>query len=170
MKLVRPTKKYEKQWRMAVEEFRKDSKTTKLWEVLGDPDDLAGCIRTAKNHTRGIDLPVDWVPYDIYWLIDNDEFVGIISIRHKLNDNLSAVGGHIGAEIVPSKRGLGYANKARELVLPKLVKLGLKRILMTSFDGNIASWKVIEKNNGKLENKIKADGENDLTRRYWIDL
>jgi len=170
MKLVRPTKKYAAGWKRAVGEFRKDNKTIKLWEVLGDPDDLDLVIKTARLHSQDKNLPVDWVPYDIYWLVDGGEFIGIASVRHKLNADLEFRGGHIGYEVVASKRGKRYGNKILELSLQKAKELRLEKVLVTSFEGNAASWKIIEKNGGKMENKIKAGGENDLARRYWIDL
>jgi predicted acetyltransferase len=170
MKLVEPTKEYEASWRMIVKEFRSDNKTIKLWEVLGDPNDFDGCILTAKKHAQGIDLPADWVPYNIYWLIDDGEIVGLVSIRHRLNEFLAREGGHIGYEIVPSKRGKGYGNVLLELSLQKARGLGMNKVLLTSYDINDASWKIIEKMGGKLENKIKVKGEDALTRRYWINL
>lgn len=169
MELISPTEEYEASWHRAVGEFRNSGQATiKLWEVLGDPNDLEGCVRAAQNHARGVGLPPDWVPYNIYWLVDGGEIVGIVSIRRKLNDFLLREGGHIGYEIVPSKRKLGHGNKLLELVLEKAKGLGLEKVLITSLEDNIASQKIIEKCGGKIENKIEAsDG---LTRRYWIDL
>ncbi|MGH4119555.1 GNAT family N-acetyltransferase [Clostridium sp.] len=36
------------------------------------------------------------VPSNYFWLIDNSEFIGEVSIRHKLTDELLRRGGHIG--------------------------------------------------------------------------
>jgi len=168
MELVRPVKIYEASWKKAVAEFRKDSKSIKLWEVLGDPDDLDKCISAAENHSQGKELPLEWVPYDLYWLVDGGEIVGVASVRHRLNDFLLREGGHTGYEIIPSKRGAGYGSKILELSLAKAKDLGLRRVLVSSFEDNIASRKIIEKNGGVLENKIKT--EEGITRRYWIDL
>jgi len=170
MRLVKPTKKYEKSWRAAVAELRKDAKTIKLWEVLGDPDDLDGMIHNDRLHSQGKNLPAGWVPYDLLWLINDGEIVGIASIRHRLSPFLLKSGGNIGYEIVPSKRGRGYANKILQLSLGKFKKMGIGKVLVTAFESNVASWKAIEKNGGKLENKIKIKNENGITRRYWINL
>jgi predicted acetyltransferase len=170
MKLVRPTKKYEKQWHEAINEFKKDSRSIKIWEILGFPEDLEEIINNAQLCSQGKNLSKGWVPYDIYWLIDDNKFIGIANIRHKLNDNLLKGGGHIGYEIIPSKRKLGYGNQILRLSLEKIKKLGIKKVLVTSFDKNIASWKIIEKNGGRLENKVKIKSEKGLTRRYWINL
>jgi len=168
MELVSPTKEYEASWRRIVEEFRHDDKTIKLWEVLGDPDDLDGCVLMAEKHAQGMELPADWVPYNIFWLVDGVEIVGIVSLRHKLNDFLAREGGHIGYEIVPSQRGKGYGNKILELSLRKAKEMGFTRILIASDDDNVASWKIMEKNGGKSAGKIET--ERRITRRYWIDL
>lgn len=170
MELIRPSKKYEKSWLQAIEEFRRDPKTIKLWEASGDINNIDDLARDAELRSKGEKLPPGWVPYDLYWAIDKNEFVGIVSIRHELNDYLKQFGGHIGAEVVPSKRRLGYGQKILELSLQKARELGLGKVLVTSFENNIASWKIIEKNGGKLEDKIKAAGESDVTRRYWINL
>jgi len=168
MELVKPTKKYEGSWHRVLEEFRHDEKTIKLWAVLGNPDDLDKCIAAAENYSRGIGLPADWVPYDLCWLVDDGEIIGLASIRHKLNEFLKREGGHIGYEIVPSKRGKGYGNKILELSLGKARDLGLKKVLVACDDSNTASWKIMEKNGGKLNDKIKT--ERRITRRYWINI
>ncbi len=170
MKLVRPNKVYEKSWRKAVAEFRHDRKSIKLWEVLGNPDNLEACVKVATDHSNGKDLPYGWVPYDMLWLLDNGEIIGIVSIRRRLNENLLQRGGNIGYEIVPSERGKGYGKKILELSLLWAKDLGMKKVLVTSFKDNIASRKVIKANGGKFENKIMVAGENDATFRYWISL
>ena len=38
------------------------------------------------------------VPASEFWLIDNNEFIGRLSIRHELNEYLLKIGGHIGYE------------------------------------------------------------------------
>jgi len=168
MELVKPAKEYEASWYRAVDEFRRDDKTIKLWEVLGDPDDLGKCIRTAVKHAQGIGLLADWVPYNLLWLVDNGEIVGLVSFRHKLNDFLAREGGHIGYEIVPSKRRMGYGNKILELTLRKAKEMGFEKIVIACDDNNIASRKIIERNGGKLDRKIKTARR--LTRRYRIDI
>lgn len=47
-------------------------------------------------------------------------------------------------------------------------QLGLKRVLVTCDDTNIASARTIERNGGQLEDT--RDTELGHTRRYWIDL
>jgi len=166
MRLAKPNKKYEVSWHETVEEFRRDRKSIGAWKVLGDPEDLAAYIANARNYSQGKCLPAGWVPFDLLWLVDGGEIIGLANIRHSLNDILLREGGHIGYEIRPSRRGNGYGNKLLELALKKAKKLVSGRILMVSSDNNVFSCKIIERNGGKLENKVNA--AKGLIRRYWI--
>jgi len=52
-----------------------------------------------------------WVCATIYLAMLGDMVVGMIQIRHELNEHLSQVGGHIGYSIAPSLRGRGYGSR-----------------------------------------------------------
>jgi predicted acetyltransferase len=92
------------------------------------------------------------------------------SIRHSLNESLLKVGGHIGYGVLPPFRKRGFAKAMLAMALPVAKNLGLQRALLTCEDGNIASIKTIEANNGVLENVITVATDQPLKRRYWIDL
>ncbi|MDR1026774.1 MAG: GNAT family N-acetyltransferase [Lactobacillus sp.] len=115
----------------------------------------------------------DRVPQDSLWLVDGDEFIGQFEIRHYLNSFLLQAGGHIGYGIRPSKRMKGYASKGLALTLAEVknMRLDVDKVLITANDENIASWKVIEKNKGVLENIIQEPwGDKRTVRRYWVDV
>jgi len=66
---------------------------------------------------------------------------------------------------------MGYGGKTLELGLLEAKKLGLDKVLLTCDDNNIASWKMIEKNGGVLEDKIdNIKDKNKIVRRYWINI
>jgi len=110
------------------------------------------------------------VPETILWAVSGDDYVGRISIRHELNDNLRLMGGHIGYDTVPSFRGQGFASQMLAQALPVARDLGLKEVLLTCDDTNVASIKVIEKNGGLLkETKLLATNK-PAKRYYWIKL
>lgn len=94
--------------------------------------------------------------------------VGVINIRHRLNDFLLNFGGHIGYGIRGSERGRGYATEMLALALKQCRKMGLTRVLLTCDRDNPASARVIKKNGGALENEVDEDGT--VVQRYWIDL
>ena len=90
----------------------------------------------------------------------------MIDIRHRLNDHLLAVGGHIGYSVRKSCRGHGYVAEMLRLALLVCRRLGIERALVTCSDDNIASVKTILKNGGVLEDVRSSDGHR--VRRYWI--
>jgi len=77
--------------------------------------------------------------------------------------------GIIGYYIRPSQRRKGYGSLILALSLDKAKQLGLKKVLVTCNDDNVASIKIIERNGGKLADKVKAGFSKVLTRRYWIE-
>lgn len=167
MQLIKPTKKYEQSWHEAVTEFQKEGQKG-FWNWEKEPTDLDDYIKMTRDNEKGKNLPEGWVPSSSYWLIDNDQFIGHTNIRHRLNDHLKKIGGHIGYYIRPSCRKKGYGTKILELALIKAQQLGLKKVLITCDESNIASQKVIEKNKGKFQDKVPNGPEPKL--RYWIEL
>ncbi|MFG1805715.1 GNAT family N-acetyltransferase [Streptomyces sp. NPDC049040] len=103
-----------------------------------------------------------------WWIVEGDTYLGAIDLRHRLNDFLLDVGGHIGYNVRPSARRRGLAGWALGTVLTEARALGLARVLVTCNDDNIASARSIERNGGVLEDtRTTAAG---LKRRYWISL
>lgn len=115
-------------------------------------------------------VPENLVPARQYLLlrISDQKIVGMLNFRLALNDYLSKYGGHIGYSVAPSERRKGYAEKMLALALEKALAFGLKKVLITCNDQNIASARTIEKNQGVLENKVLDPNDEQLTCRYWI--
>ena len=100
----------------------------------------------------------------------DNRILGIINIRHSLNDYLLAYGGHIGYSIRPNERRKGYGKKQLLLGLQKCKEIPLKKVLITCLKDNLASSKTIESCGGILENiQYDADTKNSYLR-YWITL
>jgi len=125
-----------------------------------------------QRYRTGDRIPENHVPSDYYWLIENSEFIGEVSIRHKLTEELLRYGGHIGYEIRSSKWNKGYGTELLRQALLKALSLNINDVLITCDDANIGSARVIEKNGGQLENKLEniVDGKRILTRRYWVHI
>lgn len=98
----------------------------------------------------------------------DQKVVGMINIRHRLNDYLRTYGGHIGYSIRRSERGHGYGKKQLSLALVECRKLGLKKVMITCNKSNSASREVILANGGELNREEVHDGE--MTQIYWIHL
>ena len=142
-----------------------------LGRVLGV--ELGDRVKRLRELAKGIDLPEGFVPFNSYWLVrDGSTILGTLRLRHRLNENLREVGGHIGYSIRPSERGKGYATRMLSMALPKARRLGLSRVLITCDQNNHASARVIEKNGGVLECKKQIDhkGKPQVCRYYWIEM
>jgi predicted acetyltransferase len=98
---------------------------------------------------------------------DDNKLVGIINIRHTLNDYLYNFGGHIGYSVRKAERKKGYAKEMLKFALEECSKMGMKKVLITCDSDNIASAKTIQSCGGVLENEIPEDGR--VTQRYWIE-
>jgi len=168
LKLILPNKKYATSYLKMEKEFRAEGSKTasRGMDLFKSLKDFSLYNRKMINDRRGINLEKGRVPATLYWAVVGNKIVGRLDIRHRLNKNLRIIGGHIGYAVAPSERKKGYATEMLRLGLKKTKQLGIKKALITCDEGNIASRKVIEKNGGVLENKIKIKGVCKL--RFWI--
>jgi predicted acetyltransferase len=128
-------------------------------------------LERLQQQARGENLPPDHVPSTFLFAFDMSRIVGRVAIRHRLNDFLLRVGGHIGYVVVPEFRRRGYATAMlRQSLEIAHRSLGMARVLVTCDDDNIGSIRTIEKNGGVLENVVTRPGLATPKRRYWIDL
>ena len=117
---------------------------------------------------KGVYSKKGLVPQTVYWLVDGKNFLGKLSIRHKLTKYLKNFGGHIGYYIRPSQRGKGYGREILRLGLKKAKLLGIKNVLITCSIKNDPSRRVIEGNGGKFLNKKKMTQDIPDRLRYSI--
>lgn len=137
-----------------------------------DVDSAAGFAAWVQGLHRQEDPeipPLDgWVNCTYRWVVEGDEVLGTISLRHELNDFLLEAGGHIGYGIRPSARRQGLASWALGEMLPEARKLGLTRVMISCNVANTASARTIERHGGELEDI--RDTEIGTLKRYWIAL
>lgn len=164
MKLTVPSTYYLKSFSEGLAEFEGQG-IRGFWNFHGPVVDAKWYIREAIRHSKG-NVPPGWVPSSTFWLVEGTTFIGHVNIRHRLNDDLEKIGGHIGFFIRPSMQGLGYGRKILGLALDEARKLGIESALVTCDAGNVRSRKVIEKNGGILQDKIVVDGREIL--RFWV--
>jgi len=111
------------------------------------------------------------VPQTMFWILDVDGVaVGMVRMRHYLNDKLLFHGGHIGYFVRSDRRRAGYGKEALRLALIELRKFSVTHALLTVDPTNIPSIKVIERNGGRFENVVTDPETGKTYKRYWIDM
>lgn len=126
------------------------------------------------NHVRSLEkeetCPPNLVTATLFVGVreSDDRIVGMIDLRHRLNDFLADYGGHIGYSVRPDERRKGYAKQMLRMALNDARRRGISRVLITCDEDNEASAHTIEGCGGVFERHANLDGE--VLRRYWIEL
>lgn len=130
-------------------------------------DDMLRELAAAKDPATA---PPGVLPYEDFWLMEQDTWIGLLTLRSQINEQFLHSGGHIGYVVRPSKRRCGYGTALLRLGLDKARERGLQRVLLTCDETNIGSRKIIEANGGQFENAVVVAGQAVQKRRYWINL
>lgn len=125
-------------------------------------------LSSLQKETVGIDLLPGRVPHTMLYGFLDGKIVGRVSVRHELNEYLRKRGGHIGYAVAKKFRNKGYATEMVRQAMGYCKQIGISSIMITCADGNIPSWKIIERFNGKLEDRIWDEEDKEMIRRYWI--
>jgi predicted acetyltransferase len=173
--LIAPTGRLQSSWLAAHDEWppstHQDGTGLRLAPDadLSSPEVFSAWVeRLRQQSDRSVAVGEGRVHATHWWIVEADNYLGAIDLRHYLNAFLLDVGGHIGYSIRPSFRRRGLATWALGAVLPEARALGLDRVLVTCDDDNIGSARSIERNGGVLEDARTTNA--GIKRRYWIDL
>ncbi len=104
------------------------------------------------------------VPVTELWYLREPEYLGTVMIRHRLTPALRRDGGNIGYHVVPGYRRQGHATAMLAAACARCRADGMTRLLVTCRSDNVGSRRVIEANEGLLEDVA------DEICRYWIRL
>ncbi len=138
-----------------------------LLDRLPYPDWLALAARSAVFEA----VSPDWVVSSTFFVVRSSDhrLVGMVNIRHTLNEYQRCYSGHIGYGVRPSERGKGYAGQILRLSLEFARSIGLKQVMLVCDKSNRASRRTILANGGVLEREcVHPDGE--PIEIYWITL
>ena len=132
-------------------------------EGLTDPEVFAELVAFLLSQREpGTPRPRSMVAFTELWMIEDDEYVGRISLRHELTELLHTWGGHIGYAVRPSARRRGHASAALLDMLEVCRVRGIDPVLVTCDVDNAASRRAIEKAGGEYEDTREGK------LRYWV--
>lgn len=126
---------------------------------------LAGVIAQRKKET----VQPNWVVSSTFLVMDEEEtqVIGMIDVRHELNDFLRNYGGHIGYGVRPSQRRQGYATTMLEMALAYCKTLAVSDVMVSCMKHNQGSKQTILKCGGIIEREF--ENEEGIVQIYWIN-
>ncbi len=158
--LKRPTKEYESEALAFKQEFIENGETTiNGSELLDQMDSYDEWLKSVTDNISPDTVNSEWVVTDTYFAFDEDDnIVGIIDLRHELNDFLKDFG-NSGYSVRPSQRRKGYATEMLKLIIERAHQIGMDKLQLSVETSNEASVKTITKNGGKYERSFTYEGE-----------
>ena len=158
--LKRPIQEYEFEVAAFKKEFMDNGESTiNGSELLDQMDSYDEWLKSVTDNTSSETANPSRVVTDTYFAFDeNDRIVGIIDLRHELNDFLKDFG-NSGYSVRPSERRKGYATEMFRLIIRRAAEIGLDKLQLSVERSNEASVKTITKNGGKYERSFIFEGE-----------
>ena len=172
MKLIEPAEEYTEQIRAYRQAFLDIEGSMDGAGSLRRYEDPKEWIKASRDGKDSAKVPAGKVPATQYLFVreEDGKIVGMLQIRHCLNEYLEKFGGHIGYSVAPDERRRGYASQMLAKALPICRKLGIESVLITCLRENEGSRRTIRKNGGIYENTVYEPDEGVYLERYWISL
>ena len=125
------------------EEFIKSNPN---WAPFVTEDNFQDFLKEIEDKKQGIGN--DGIKEIFYWFMEEGKIIGSGSIRlnPEIDEYTEKVCGHLFYQIIPSKRGNGYGTILCHLLLKEMKELGFKEALISCFDSNNSSIRIIENN------------------------
>ncbi|HCW52397.1 MAG TPA: GNAT family N-acetyltransferase [Clostridium sp.] len=170
IELVQVCEKYKREIIDYKREFEINNDSLHGTACIQNYENFESWLKKVQEHLKEETITDGFVPATTYMAIRKEDgrLIGMIDIRHRLNDYLFHFGGNIGYSIRRSERRKGYATEMLKLALEKCREINMDKVLITCDKENIGSAKTILNNGGILENEVPEDGR--VTQRYWISV
>jgi predicted acetyltransferase len=169
LSLITPTVELRDEYLSFYKEWVDSKEDMVPWVIKKDPLDFETMVQFLMDNEQGHNLPEGWVPNSTFWLINQDKrILGVVNIRHRLTQDLSNRGGHIGYGIRPSERRKGFATKLLSLSLEKAKELRIRKALVVCDVDNTGSFKTII-NNGGIPDSDFIEEDGNIIKRFWIE-
>lgn len=170
-KLVKPSADYKESFLEALKEYQAEGRYTFL-DADELKSDFQGFITKLNDGKRNLHKPyADWVepvPETVLWFVKDDQYIGTLNIRHRLNWHLEKWGGHINFVIRPSYRGKGYGKKMLQKGIPFICYLGIDKALITLDPADKSGINIVEHCGGVFDNEMPETEKFPARLRYWL--
>lgn len=157
MELVKPTIEFKESYDGYIKELGSEERYP--FPLDFDYSDFPAYLAKVNDFALGKNLPEGYVPSSTFWIIKDNDIVGVTNIRHCLNDAIRRCGGHIGLSIRPSARGYGLGNLLMNLSIQFLKDRKVSEIHIHCDKSNSASSRTIKSCGGILDSEIHSDGQ-----------
>ncbi|WP_417690858.1 GNAT family N-acetyltransferase [Pseudidiomarina sp.] len=168
MKLILPSAKYQASYCAYITELGDEERYP--FPLDFDHHDFGAMLARIEAFRQGQNLPEGYAASTTYWLIDQDELIGVSNLRHYLTPQIEQAGGHIGLGIRPSRRGLGLGKVLLKLTLEQALQRGIHEVHIHCEKGNLASAAMILANGGNLHSEITDSAHPSVIQRFRIRL
>ena len=139
----------DKEWRFCRAMPEDENGLVSHWTGISREEFVTAALPKMLAWAKGEDLPEGIVPETTYFLWNEGEIVGLLRLRHYLNDSLRRGAGHIGYYVAPDFRGKNLATEGLGLLLETAAAIvPEKEFYLRLRKGNLASLRVMEKNGG----------------------
>ena len=142
------------------EHFKNGEKVINGSELLDQMESYEEWLTAVTNNTVLETVNENWVLTDTFFAVRkrDNKILGIIDLRHTLNDFLKDFG-NCGYSVRPSERRKGYATEMLRLLIGVAKEAGLQELHISVEKSNVASIKVIQKNGGVYERSFIYENE-----------
>ncbi|MGN6714525.1 GNAT family N-acetyltransferase [Anaerocolumna jejuensis] len=167
--LIKPNK----EWEALIEDYKREHFEKGENELHGsallDKLPFEKWLELLENNASEETVSPDWVVSSTFLAVRkwDNRIVGMLDIRHTLNEFLKNYGGHIGYGVRPRERGKGYAVQILQLGLAYCKTIGLEKVMLACYKDNAASSKTIVKCGGKLEREF-VHSDDKKVQVFWI--
>lgn len=160
IKLIRPTIELkEKALDFRQEFFDNNEMIINGSELLDKTENYEDWLKAITDNTNIETVNPNWVVTDTFFAVDETErLIGIIDLRHMLNDFLKDLG-NCGYSVRPTERKKGNATQMLHLLLDVARNAGLRELHLSVEKKNVPSIKSIRKNGVTYERSFQFEGE-----------
>ncbi|VAW42425.1 hypothetical protein MNBD_GAMMA01-1729 [hydrothermal vent metagenome] len=165
MKLISPTLEYQDSYISYIKELGGEERYP--FPLDFEYENFVDLLKKLDDYANGLNISNNMVPSSTFWLIQNNEIIGVTNIRHYLNKEIEFCGGHVGLGIRPSSRGKGVGKFLMAESIKNLNLIGVKVVHIHCYKDNLASSAMIVANGGNLISEFSDQSK--VIQRYVVN-